>query len=698
MRLLRAIASVVGGVTLAAMAVTGQATAAPAPPYNTITFNGDNSFMFDAPTADLYPASSLGGEGISLNAEANQGDGQRNGSVMIFAPTGTALTTGTFQASRNGGASKYTLGVGFGAWPCDYGSGSVTIVSLTRNAGGTLTSLAAHYAASDCGGQGLGYHGEVRWNSAVGFVEARQTPGELAFGYSGMGLDTAPRSVTFTSTGSDPITFGAATIKGQTDTFAVVSNGCLNVTLAYGQTCSVSVLAHPQRLGWATATLQVADNSAAGARTVLLTAGGSQTNAGKYYPVTPIRLVDTRNGTGGYTSSPIGPGQTLRIKSHYSVSTNPAGASVVLNVTVDSPTSAGYLTIFPAGTARPTASSLNFPAGWVGANSVTVPLGVNGEIDIFNAAGRTHVIVDMVGFYYGKDDINLGYGGEYQPHDPTRLLDTREGGGALPGFYYATVLADYGAAANPHVKALAVNITAVDPQQGGYLTAWSGALGLPESSTLNFKPHKVVPNFAVVPTAPCTVVPQCAGIPSIAILNASGGATHIVVDVVGFYDDATLGGGLRFHPLNPTRITDTREGLGAPRVLTGGSTTTITAPGHVATGGPAGTVALVANVTGVDPSNATYLTLWPAERQRPTASTLNLTPHEIRSNASIVLLNGDKQFNVYNAAWNVHLVLDVAGTLERYPYPLPPAGTASSNAAATASPPTAGAPIVRPLH
>ncbi|MEV0129159.1 hypothetical protein AB0H83_11975 [Dactylosporangium sp. NPDC050688] len=277
-----------------------------------------------------------------------------------------------------------------------------------------------------------------------------------------------------------------------------------------------------------------------------------------------------------------------------------------------------------------------------------------------------------------------------------RLLDTREGGGALPGFYYATVLADYGAAANPHVKALAVNITAVDPQQGGYLTAWSGEHGLPDSSTLNFKPRTVVPNFAIVPAAPCTVVPQCAGIPSIAILNASGGATHIVVDVVGFYDDATLGGGLRFHPLNPTRITDTREGLGAPGVLTGGSTTTITAPGQVAT---AGTVALVANVTGVDPSNATYLTVWPAGRQRPTASTLNLTPHEVRSNASIVLLNGDKRFNVYNAAWNVHLVLDVAGTLDRYPYPLPPAaaGTTSSAAPAMKQPPTPGVPLVRPL-
>jgi hypothetical protein len=698
MRLLRAFASVIGGITLAAVAVTGQASAAPpTSPYNTLTFNGNNSFTFDAPTAYLYSAGNNGGEGISLSAEGNQGDGQHAGGVNIFAPVGTNLTTGTFQVTHGGAASQHTLGVSFDWSSCDYASGSVTINSLTRDTDGKLASLAASYSVPDCGWGDLGYRGEIRWNSTVGFVETRQVPGQLSFDSVGMGHNTVPQSVTFTSTGSDPIKLGAATLKGQTDTFEVVNNGCLNATLAYGQTCSVSVLAHPQRQEQVTATLQVADNSSFGARTVQLAARGRTTNAGNYFPLPPTRIVDTRDGTGGFPPSPIGPGQTLRIRADWGIGSNPMGAAAVLNVTVDSPTSAGFLTIFPAGAARPTASSLNFPAGWVGANLVTVPIGVNGQVDIFNAAGRTNVIVDQVGFYYGADDNNYGWGGEYQPHSPTRILDTREDGGPVPGFYYATVLADYGAVTNPHVKALAVNITAVDPQQGGYLTAWSGADRLPNASTLNFKPHTVVPNFAVIPASPCTIVPQCEGIPSIAILNASGGATHIVVDVVGFYDDAQLGGGLRYHSLNPTRITDTREGLGAPHALTGNSTTTITAPGSVA---KADTVALVANVTGVNPSNATYLTVWPAGTERPTASTLNLTPHEIRSNASIVLLNRDKQFNVYNAAWNVDLVLDVSGTFELYPYPLPlaTAKTTSSDAQPTKRAPTPGAPLVRPLH
>ncbi|MFC4997294.1 hypothetical protein ACFPIJ_05605 [Dactylosporangium cerinum] len=65
-----------------------------------------------------------------------------------------------------------------------------------------------------------------------------------------------------------------------------------------------------------------------------------------------------------------------------------------------------------------------------------------------------------------------------------------------------------------------------------------------------------------------------------------------------------------------------------------------------------------------------------------------------------MLVNGDKQFNVYNAAWNVHLVLDVSGTLDVYPYPLPlaTATTTSSDALATKRPPIPGDPLVRPLH
>ena len=40
---------------------------------------------------------------------------------------------------------------------------------------------------------------------------------------------------------------------------------------------------------------------------------------------------------------------------------------------------------------------------WTGANLVTVPLGDDGAIDIYNYAGSTHVVVDLLGVYAADD-------------------------------------------------------------------------------------------------------------------------------------------------------------------------------------------------------------------------------------------------------------------------------------------------------
>ncbi len=77
-----------------------------------------------------------------------------------------------------------------------------------------------------------------------------------------------------------------------------------------------------------------------------------------------------------------------------------AGA-VTLNVTVVGPSAAGYLTVFPSGVGLPTASNLNFTAGEVIPNAVTVGLGAGGRISLFNASGTTPVIVDVTGWMAG---------------------------------------------------------------------------------------------------------------------------------------------------------------------------------------------------------------------------------------------------------------------------------------------------------
>lgn len=96
---------------------------------------------------------------------------------------------------------------------------------------------------------------------------------------------------------------------------------------------------------------------------------------GLYNPLVPARLLDTRNGTGA-VAGPLPGGSTLTLQVTGRGGVPLTGVSaVVLNVTVTSPTATGYLRVFPAGTAVPLASNLNFVAGQTVPNRVIVMLG-----------------------------------------------------------------------------------------------------------------------------------------------------------------------------------------------------------------------------------------------------------------------------------------------------------------------------------
>jgi hypothetical protein len=75
-----------------------------------------------------------------------------------------------------------------------------------------------------------------------------------------------------------------------------------------------------------------------------------------------------------------------------------AGA-VALNVTATNPTSNSYLTVWPTGAGQPLASNLNFGSGQTVPNMVIVPVGADGQISIYNNAGRVDVIVDVLGWF-----------------------------------------------------------------------------------------------------------------------------------------------------------------------------------------------------------------------------------------------------------------------------------------------------------
>jgi hypothetical protein len=121
-----------------------------------------------------------------------------------------------------------------------------------------------------------------------------------------------------------------------------------------------------------------------------------------FHALTPARVLDTRNGTGGI-SGPIGShaARTFGVTGHGGV---PTGATAVTgNLTVTGQTSNGYLFIGPNPTDNPTSSTLNFPVGDDRANAVTVALGSGGTLSVTlvspTAGQHAYVIFDVTGYF-----------------------------------------------------------------------------------------------------------------------------------------------------------------------------------------------------------------------------------------------------------------------------------------------------------
>ena len=113
--------------------------------------------------------------------------------------------------------------------------------------------------------------------------------------------------------------------------------------------------------------------------------------------ITPERIVDSRTGV-GTPAGPWGEGETRNV-AVAGVGSVPAGATAVIaNVTATNTTAWGFLSAWPAGSARPTSSNLNFLPGQTVPNLVMLKLGAGGQLSIFNGLGSANVIVDVMGY------------------------------------------------------------------------------------------------------------------------------------------------------------------------------------------------------------------------------------------------------------------------------------------------------------
>ena len=377
--------------------------------------------------------------------------------------------------------------------------------------------------------------------------------------------------------------------------------------------------------------------------------------ASTYHPVTPYRLFDTRDGTGGVPARPLGPGGVLTVTAAGAGPLPSTGlTALVLNVTVTDETSAGYLSVWPEGSTRPLVSALNFTAGDTVPNLVHVAVGSSGEVSFYNALGSVDVLADVAGYY----TAGTGPDGLFNPLLPYRVLDTRQSAPIAAGGTVGVQVTGVGGVPPGGVSAVVVNLTATNATAPSFISAWPDGSPRPTASNLNFLPGQTVPNRAVVKV----------GVDGRIDLYNLAGTADLVVDVDGWFTDgSSAAGGSRFVALKPARILDTRTGNGgySSRLGAGASMAVYAAYGAEFVPpytGPAPPKAVVGNLTVTGPSAPSFLTAYPDGTNRPLASDLNFTAGETVPNQLVVEVSQtDGRFLVYNLAGAVDVIFDVAG-------------------------------------
>jgi hypothetical protein len=414
-----------------------------------------------------------------------------------------------------------------------------------------------------------------------------------------------------------------------------------------------------------------------------------------YVPLTPFRILDTRPGSSTCTQCTLdptlGPGATDKLQltgvTGLSV-TDPIptnATAVVLNVTEVAGTAGSLLTVYPYGTKLPTASNLNFAAGKVIANLVTVTLGQGGAVDIYNALGSVNVLADVEGYF--APEASTVVTGEFHPISPVRVCDTRstsptpacKAHGALSATGSMVVnVTGIGVGSNMipvngSAAAAVVNLTGVAGSALTYLslspTNASGQCSYGPGhaspfSSINLTAGLVAANRVMVALGPSTT-----GGPdnSLCVYNAAG-SINFLIDANGWYGGASAPVGAQYQAIQPTRICDTRSGGAgcAKHLIAPPTASLITVAGQGSLPSGATVVAVIANLTAIAPSTATYLVEYPANIGVPGASDINLSAGEVLPNLTVVQLDpvagpdlGD--IDLYNAAGSVNAVIDIEG-------------------------------------
>lgn len=387
--------------------------------------------------------------------------------------------------------------------------------------------------------------------------------------------------------------------------------------------------------------------------------GNPEDAGGVFGPVDPGRLLETRVGAGLTTVDGLFEGIGRR-SADSETRVDVAGragipsdaAAAVINVTAIRAPQTGFVTVHPCLAMRPTTASLNYTAGVNLGNEIVAELDGSGDICVYTNRD-IDLTIDAVAY--------LPATSPYVPAGPARLVDTRAGQATVDGRHAGggrrDAAASYrveiaGRAGIPADAAAAVlYVAGVKPSSTGYVTVHPCAPSTPTAASLNFVAGVNRGNELIAP------------------LDADGEvciytseSVEVTVDVVGY-----LPAGTAYHPVSPVRLLETRSGPGLTTIdgafegvgaASAGSTIELDVAGRA--GVPAGSTAVVVNVTAVKATVTGFVTVHPCLATLPNASSLNYVAGVNGGNEIVAQLDGAGRICLYTER-ATHLTVDIAG-------------------------------------
>lgn len=354
-----------------------------------------------------------------------------------------------------------------------------------------------------------------------------------------------------------------------------------------------------------------------------------------YVPLTPSRLLDTRTN-----GAKLGAGASLDLGVTGVGGVPTSGVSaVVLNVTATNLSGpASFLTVFPAGSPRPLASTLNMTQGATVPNLTVARVGAGGRVSIYNNLGTVDVVVDVQGWYA----TTTAGGSRYNALPPSRVLDTRSGSPVPGGTSIDLTVAGAGGVPATGVTAVALNVTATNLNGAeSFVTAYPAGAGRPLASNLNVFSGRSTANLVIVQVSDGRIS-----------LYNNAGTVDLAADVQGWFGS----GGATMVSVPPVRDLDTRNGGGA---VAPAGTISLTVAG-VNGVPPSGVTAVVLNVTVTNTSGPeSFLTVFPSGTGRPEASNINFLQGQTVANLVIARVGPDGKILIYNNLGTVDVVADV---------------------------------------